>query len=188
MRAQLVEAMADLAGGASFRSLTVDDIARRAGLSRSAFYFYFQDKHELLTAAAAEVVEDLYAEADRWWHGRGEPEALIREALAGVAGLYERHRRLIGVAVEVSTYDAEVGAVWRALVNRFVDATSEHLRGEQAAGRVAAGLDLHATAESLVWMTERCLWLFLASGERSADDLVRQLAPIWMAVTYSDRA
>lgn len=187
VRAELVRALAALAEDASFRDLTVDEVARRAGLSRSAFYFYFEDKHELLTAAASEVVEDLYREADRWWHGRGEPEALVREALAGVAGVYARHGRLLGVAVEVSTYDPEFGAVWRALVDRFVEATADHVRAEQAAGRVGE-LDARGTAESLVWMSERCLWLFLASGERPVDDVVEQLAPVWMAAIYGARA
>lgn len=175
--------MVELAEDTSFRDLTVDGIARRAGLSRSAFYFYFQDKHDLLTAAAGEVVDELYREADRWWHGEGEPEARVRRALHGVAALYARHGRLLGVAVEVSTYDREVGGVWRALVTRFVDATVEHLRGEQEAGR-APPLDPRATAEPLVWMTERCLWLFLASGERSVDEVVDQLASVWLRAIY----
>lgn len=187
VRDRLVRAAVELADDVSFRDLTVDGIARRAGLSRSAFYFYFQDKHDLLTAAAGDVTEDLYREADRWWHGEGEPDALVREALTGVASLYSRHGRLLGLAVEVSTYDREVGAIWRALVNRFVEATAEHLRCEQAAGRVGA-IDARGTAESLVWMSERCLWLFLASGERSVEDVVGQLAAVWMAAIYPERA
>jgi hypothetical protein len=39
--------MGELAEEGSFRDLTVDGIARRAGLSRSAFYFYFPDKQDL---------------------------------------------------------------------------------------------------------------------------------------------
>lgn len=186
VRGRLVDALVELADGASFRDLTVDEIARRAGLSRSAFYFYFRDKHDLLMAAAAEVADDVYREADRWWHGEGEPAALVREALTGVASLYAHHRRQVRVAVEVSTYDPEVGAFWRELVDRFVDATAEHLQREQAAGRTGA-IDPRGTAESLVWMAERCLWLFLASGERSVEDLVDQLAPVWMAAIYGGR-
>ncbi|MBA2430220.1 MAG: helix-turn-helix transcriptional regulator, partial [Thermoleophilaceae bacterium] len=38
----------ELVEDASFKDLTVDEIARAAGISRSAFYFYFRDKHDLL--------------------------------------------------------------------------------------------------------------------------------------------
>ncbi len=187
VRAKLVEAIGELAEESAFRDLTVDVIARRAGLSRSAFYFYFRDKHDLLIAAAAEVADDLYVEADRWWHGQGEPGALVREALTGVASVYARHGRLLGLAVEVSTYDPDVRAFWRSLVERFVDATAEHLERERVAGRVGS-LDPRGTAESLVWMAERCFWLFLASSERSVAEVVDQLAAVWMAAIYAERA
>ncbi|MGI8585110.1 MAG: TetR/AcrR family transcriptional regulator [Thermoleophilaceae bacterium] len=187
VRAKLVEAIGELAAESAFRDLTVDVIARRAGLSRSAFYFYFRDKHDLLIAAAAEVADDLYVEADCWWHGQGEPGALVREALTGVASVYARHGRLLGLAVEVSTYDPDVRAFWRSLVERFVDATAEHLERERVAGRVGS-LDPRGTAESLVWMAERCFWLFLASSERSVAEVVDQLAAVWMAAIYAERA
>ncbi|CAN5798950.1 TetR/AcrR family transcriptional regulator [soil metagenome] len=187
VRAKLVEAIGELAAESAFRDLTVDVIARRAGLSRSAFYFYFRDKHDLLIAAAAEVADDLYVEADCWWHGQGEPGALVREALTGVASVYARHGRLLGLAVEVSTYDPDVRAFWRSLVERFVDATADYLEGERVAGRVAP-LDPRGTAESLVWMAERCFWLFLASSERSVAEVVDQLAAVWMAAIYAERA
>ena len=183
VRAKLVEAIGELAAESAFRDLTVDVIARRAGLSRSAFYFYFRDKHDLLIAAAAEVADDLYVEADCWWHGQGEPGALVREALTGVASVYARHGRLLGLAVEVSTYDPDVRAFWRSLVERFVDATAEHLEGELAAGRVGS-LDPRGTAESLVWMAERCFYIYLRDGERSVEELVDQLSSTWIAALY----
>src|SRR3712207_7614489 len=37
-----------LAEGASFAELNIERIATRAGISRTAFYFYFRDKRELL--------------------------------------------------------------------------------------------------------------------------------------------
>ncbi len=187
VRAKLIEAIGELAEESAFRDLTVDAIARHAGLSRSAFYFYFRDKHDLLIAAAAEVADDLYVEADRWWHGQGEPGALVREALTGVAFVYARHGGLLGLAVEVSAYDPDVRAFWRSLVERFVDATAEHLEHERDGGRLAAVVP-RPTAEALVWMAERCLWLFLARGERPVDEVVDQLASVWMAAIYADPA
>src|SRR3954453_15318802 len=92
---------------APFNVLTVDEIARAAGLSRSAFYFYFRDKNDLLIAAAEDLAAELYREADRWWHGEGAPRERIEAALRGMVDIYERHAPLFRVATEVSTYDAE---------------------------------------------------------------------------------
>ena len=188
VRAEVIRAMSELVETAPFRDLTVDEIARTAGLSRSAFYFYFRDKQDLLMAAAVQVFEELYREADRWWHGEGEPEALVRSSLTGVASAYARHGQLLGVAVEVSTYDEEVRAFWRELVERFIAATAGHLEREQAAGRVREDLDPRATAESLVWMAERVCWVYLRNGERSVPEVVDQLCVTWMAALYPRRS
>lgn len=166
-----------------FKDLTIDEIARGAGLTRSAFYFYFRDKHELLMAAVEDVVAALYREADRWWHGDGDGEQLIREALAGVAAVYTEHATLLRVATKVSTYDDEVREFWRSLVERFITATASHLRREQDAGR-ARPLDPDRTAESLVWMTERSCYMYLTRGERDSRELVDALAPVWAAALY----
>ncbi len=166
-----------------FKDLSVEEIARAAGLSRSAFYFYFRDKRDLLMAVAEEVADDLYREADRWWHGEGPPETLISVALEGAVAVYERHAGLIRVATEVSTYDEEVGRFWRELMGRFVVATADHLRREQTAGRMRP-LDPDTTAESLVWMMERCCYMYIARGERSARELIDSLTAVWAAALY----
>jgi len=185
VRAEVIRATTELVETAPFRDLTVDEIATRAGLSRSAFYFYFRDKHDVLMAAAADISDELYREADRWWHGEGEPAALVHEALTGVATLYARHARLFGVAVEVSTYDDDVRALWRALIERFIAATADHIVREQAAGAMPT-LDPRAAAESLVWMAERCFFIYLRDGERAVEELVDQLSSTWMAALYPD--
>ena len=71
--------------GATFADLNVERIARGAGISRTAFYFYFSDKRELLMRLSEDVTNDLYEQADIWWSGDGDPADLIREAIARVA-------------------------------------------------------------------------------------------------------
>lgn len=177
------EATLELVGETSFKDVTVDDIARKAGLSRSAFYFYFRDKHELLMAATAEVADELYREADHWWHGVGEPEALVREALGGIGAVYREHAPLLRVATEVSTYDEEMRQFWRSLVERFIEATDQHLSREQRAGRVRA-LDTRRAAEALVWMVERSLYIYVGGGEREPQEVIEMLVPLWLSALY----
>src|SRR5258707_15653352 len=75
-----------LADGNAFADLGIEQIARRAGISRTAFYFYFSDKRELLMRLTEDAAEALYAVADRWW-STGEPGE-VREALVGLVALY----------------------------------------------------------------------------------------------------
>jgi TetR/AcrR family transcriptional regulator, ethionamide resistance regulator len=146
-----------LAGGTSWADLGVERIATTAGISRTAFYFYFSDKRELLMRLTEDVSELLYLGAERWYSGEGEPEDEIREALVKIAALYEEHEALLRVIVEVSTYDEEVARFWRSLMGRFVEATRLTIEKEQAAGR-APKYPAEPTAFALVWMVERLLY------------------------------
>ena len=60
--------------------------------------------------------EGLYEQADRWWHGDGPPEELVRGALTDVAREWTENEVLLRTATEVSTYDEAVRNFWRGLV------------------------------------------------------------------------
>ncbi len=70
-----------LAEGASFAELGIERIATRAGISRTAFYFYFKDKRELLVRLTEDVNAQLVSAASTWWSGEGE----LRVALRAIA-------------------------------------------------------------------------------------------------------
>lgn len=59
-RLQFVEAARELAGERGFRGITVDDVCARAGLSKGAFYGYFEAKQDLLAA----ILDQEIAEVD----------------------------------------------------------------------------------------------------------------------------
>jgi len=168
-----------LAEGASYADLNIERIATRAGISRTAFYFYFRDKRELLMRLTEDVNELLYQQADIWFSGAGAPEPEIRQALTNIAALYAAHGVLLRAIVEVSTYDEEVATFWRGLVGRFVDATQKRLEIE------GTQLPPHATAFALVWMTERAFHQLTVQNEPIArEELVEALAGIWRRTVY----
>jgi AcrR family transcriptional regulator len=169
-----------LAEGATFAELNIERIATRAGISRTAFYFYFKDKRELLVRLTESINEQLMAAAAQWWSG----DADIRDALSGIAALYAEHGALMRATVEVSTYDEEMAVFWRGLVGRFVEATRQRIESEQAAGRALPG-PAHATAMALVWMVERSFYEQLVQGQPvGRDDLVDAIAAIFSRAVY----
>ncbi len=185
VEAAVLQAMQDLLGdGATYATLSVERIAKRAGISRTAFYFYFADKRELLMRLASKLSDGLYREADAWWSGAGDAPAQLQAALGQIAVLYRAHGPLVCAIVELSTYDEVVGPFWHALVGRFVEASAGRIAAEVTAGasRVASP---DATAFALVWMTERTLHQMLVQdGGVSDEELVRALAAVWVATVY----
>jgi TetR/AcrR family transcriptional regulator, ethionamide resistance regulator len=168
--------------GASFAELSIERIATRAGLSRTAFYFYFRDKRELLTRLTDEVADLLYAEADRWWSSEGGGREELRAALARVIALYHEHAVLLRAVVETAAYDEPMAQAWRSIVGRFVQATRRRIEAEQAAGAAPASLPAEETAFALSWMTERACYQSLVQGRD--DELPEALTEIWLRAIY----
>jgi TetR/AcrR family transcriptional regulator, ethionamide resistance regulator len=186
IEAAVLQAMEELlAEGATYATLSVERIAKRAGISRTAFYFYFADKRELLMRLASKLSDELYHEADAWWSGAGDGPQQLTTALGKIAALYRAHGPLVRAIVEIATYDEVVGPFWRTLVERFVSASAQRIAAEIDVGRADATLNPEATAFALVWMVERVLYEMLAQdGPVSDDEIVRALARIWIATVY----
>lgn len=168
-----------LAEGGSFADLNIEKIAKRAGISRTAFYFYFSDKRELLKRLTEDITDILFVQAERWFEGEGDPETELREALGNIAKLYTDHGVILRAIVEVSTYDDEIATFWRGLMARFCDATQRRLEAE------GAQVPARAAAFALVWMTERAYYQQLVQqSPLPGDELVDAVVGIWMRTAY----
>ena len=174
-----------LAEGASYADLNIERIATRAGISRTAFYFYFRDKRELLMRLTEEVNELLYQQADIWFSGAGEPEPEMREALTNIAALYAEHGVLLRAIVEVSTYDEEVAQFWRGMLGRFVDASRRRIeleqRGRPRGRRARAGDVVRAVLDDRAHDVPAPR---PGRARSPRDELVDALVGIWLRSVY----
>jgi TetR/AcrR family transcriptional regulator, ethionamide resistance regulator len=169
-----------LSEGASYAELNVERIARAAGISRTAFYFYFKDKRDLLMRLAGDISDELYRQADIWFSGDGDPETEIREALTEVLALYDEHGALIRAVVEVATYDEEIARFWRRLLTRYVDATQRRIEEQ------GTPVPPRATAFGLIWMVERTYYEQLVHDEPiPADELISALSGVFLRTIYA---
>ena len=185
VQAAVLQATEDLLSqGGSFADLKIERIAAGAGISRTAFYFYFRDKRELLMRLCEDVTSALYEEADAWFSGDSMTRTEVHDALMRVATLYDDHGPLLRAITEVATYDEELAGFWRALLQRFADATSKRIEAEQQAGR-AGEMEAVPTAFSLVWMTERTLYEHMVQrGGQDLEALVDAMAGVWTRAVY----
>ena len=157
VQARVLEATeALLSEGASFADLGIERIATRAGISRTAFYFYFGDKRELLMRLTEEVNALLFEQADIWFSGDGD-----RRTSCGRA---DEHRRALRRARAcccarssrsrpTTTRSRSSGARRRALRRRDARADRGGARGRPRARRAGARDRVRAR-----WMTERTLY------------------------------
>jgi TetR/AcrR family transcriptional regulator, ethionamide resistance regulator len=170
--------------GATYADLNIEKIATRAGISRTAFYFYFADKRELLMRMSADVNELMFQQASAWWQGSGEdPDGELREALGAISKIYREHDALLRVIVEVSTYEQATGDYWRGLMKRFTDAVEDRIAIEQAAGRALPG-PAAKLAFVLVWATERSLYQAYINDGNDPEGAVEALAILFRRTIY----
>jgi TetR/AcrR family transcriptional regulator, ethionamide resistance regulator len=187
VEADLLQAVNELLDeGASYTDLDVGRIAHRAGISRTAFYFYFADKRELLKRLTEDVVALLYEQADRWWSGSGDGRADLDTALRNAAGLWRANAPVLSAIVEVSGYDAEIREFWRAVIERFIEATTVRLQHEWGPGPHSPSAA--ATAHVLCWMTERIYYQALYEpGDRHWASVLDSLVSVWHRSAYGPR-
>jgi len=173
-----------LAQGTPYADLRVEQIATRAGISRTAFYFYFRDRRDLLMRLTEGVAEDLYTEADVWWSGDGDGAIELRAALGQMIALYRDHGPLLRAVVEASAYDQPVAEFWRALMERFVHASRERIEREQREGLVGP-MPARQIAFALCWMTERaCYQRTVQGGALDDHDFVEAMVRTWVGAVY----
>ena len=73
---------------------TIDDIARRAGVSKGTVYLYFDSKTEIMLSLADSTNERITAELEKIASGGGEPSTRLRRCLLyRVMTLYDLMKR-----------------------------------------------------------------------------------------------
>ena len=159
----------------------------RTSLSRSSFYVYFRDRHELLLRVVEEIGGQLFAVAERWFAGSGGAGEDVRVALEGVVAVYAGHGPVMRAISDAASVDPEVETVYDGLIASFVEATAARLDDEAADARRTRSLaDPHDTAHALVWMTERYLSRsFGSSSPRvSRQTAANTLYEVWVRALY----
>jgi AcrR family transcriptional regulator len=81
VRAQILRTAADLFRERGYRASTLDDIARRLGMSKTSLYGHFRAKEEMLAAISRETIESFTRELTLVLRSRLAPEDKLRRVV-----------------------------------------------------------------------------------------------------------
>lgn len=167
------------------RTLAVAELMARTGLGRSSFYVYFRDIPDLLYRLLERIEGELFAVAQAWLVGGGDPVADARRSLEGVVGVYLRHGPVLRAIKVAVSGDPEVERRFRAgPVEHFVTAVAERIEDEVARGRIPHPVP-RDVARALVLMNEA--YLLDTLGRVPPEDpaqVVAALHFVWMRTLY----
>jgi TetR/AcrR family transcriptional regulator, ethionamide resistance regulator len=167
--------------------ISVDELARGAGISRPSFYFYFGSKEDVLLTVAERVARELEEEVAARLAGiTDDPRSAISAAIEAVAEQWRKRGPLLRAAIEAWGSVPPVRETWEKVMAGFVAGSTaivEHERGRGAAG---PGPEARALVTALTWMNERCFYTTFAGLEPSLgrEELVNTLTEVWMRAIY----
>ena len=168
--------------------ISVDDLARGAGISRPSFYFYFPSKDavvltivdRLVAAAAGSREEALKMLAE------GEPRAGLRQGLEDLYRAFRARRAVVLAAAELRMTNPEAREVWSQVMEGWVADVTAVIEAERARGAAPDGQPARDLAIALVQMNGRVQYASFAGESPSLEEdrVLDVLVDVWLATIY----
>ena len=138
-----------------FDDLRMDMIARRAFVSRTTVYFYFDNKRALVDRLIHLAFADMREAAAPYLDGAGEPRLELRLALTRVIGVVNANEDVLLLAAALFGQGDHLPAKWEPYIRRFVADATGRIRRDQERGVAADDFDARIAAQALCAMVER---------------------------------
>ena len=140
---EILEAALSVFAETGFAAAKLNEIARRAGVSKAALYLYFETKEELFRAVARTLVAtNLSAMAGALEASEAPFAELAPALLGGAAGLLAQDRAIsiVRMVITESRNFPDLARIWREdVVERVLALVGELIARAQARGEVIAG-------------------------------------------------
>jgi AcrR family transcriptional regulator len=180
LESRLRDALAELTSqGASFRELSVSQLLDLAGVARSTFYSYYEDKVAMLLVLAEASLRRVY-EAPAQWIRRGADATRddIAAAMRLLLDVFLADAAVLRAVAETAAYDRRVRAAYQGAVQDYAQAMARAIRAGQSDRRMRS-VDAATTAEALAWMVERTVSLIAAeTSPASLDSIAEALTDV----------
>ena len=172
-----------------FADISVDDLAKGAGLSRPTFYFYFASKEAVLL----KLLEPLIAQADKGFDGAieslpADPRRAFREGIRIFFTAFGSHSVVARAGTEAMTTSPDIRAIWSTFMQKWIKQTAALIEYERSRGAAPENIGALDLATSLNQMNERAMTATLVAedGAVAQDRLVDTLAHIWLTSIYGE--
>lgn len=171
----------------SFADISVDDLAKGAGISRPTFYFYFASKEAVLLS----LMDPLIKRADTGFDNAmdtmpAEPHEAIRRGIEIFFSSFGSHPATARAGAEAVNSSPEFRAIWAGLMQKWIGLTAALINAERQRGAAPETLPALDLATSLNLMNEKMMMATLADDRPSVEHgrVVDTLTHIWLTSIY----
>ncbi len=167
-----------------FRDLTIAELMAQTGVSRSVFYQYFADLHDLMENLLGDLKQEILEVATPWITAESDPAAKLVESLSGLVKVCYRRGPILRAVFEAAPMDERLEGAWNDFIRVFDDAVAERIERDQAAGLVPK-FDARPVAIALNRMDVGTLIHHFGRRPRSKPDPVyRAILQVWISTIY----
>lgn len=185
---KILAAAVDVFASKGYAAATVGEIVERSGLSRGAFYLYFENKNDIFKALVQQAVSDCYDIAPA---SRDLPlKERIRNSTKAHLEQFARHRGVLRCLFEVSTIEPELGALHNRYRAEFIRRIERHLERALEAG-LCRPLDPKLVSYCLGCMIGGVAYMWLCAdfdpwedAPIRMDPVVDQITEFWYRTIY----
>jgi AcrR family transcriptional regulator len=135
-RAAILNAALDFVWSHPFRDMTVTSLMTSTGVSRSAFYQYFSDLHEVMETLLTMLQEEIFTAVEPWLTGVGDPIVRIQETLAVLVDVCHQRGPFLRAITDAASADPRLEEAWLQFLAGFDDAATARIEADQKQGLI----------------------------------------------------
>jgi TetR/AcrR family transcriptional regulator, ethionamide resistance regulator len=174
----------------SLAEISVDDLARGAGISRSTFYFYFPSRDAVILTLVDRMVDEAAERKDEALAAlRDDPRAGWRQGIEAFYEIFGSRRGAILAAAELRATNAEARTLWSQVMAGWTADVTAIIESERERGAAPPGLQARDLAIALLQMNERVQHATFAGETPSVpeESVVGVLLEVWLSAIYGTR-
>ena len=167
-----------------FRDLTISGVTKQAGVSRTSFYQYFDDLHNLMEELLNDLEGEIVAVAEPWFTAKSDVTLKLCESLYGVVRVCYHRGPILRAIFEAAPMEERLEKSWSEFVKIFDDAVTARIKQDQKDG-LATNFEPRPVAIALNRMDVSILIHHFGSNPRSDIQTVYDsIARIWLNTIY----
>lgn len=157
--------------GHKFATLSIDELASEAGISRATFYLHFRDKGELVSRIMSQLSDELVRSNGEWLTDSEDftPES-VRRAVAGTVKTFKKHHAIVAAINDTAPFDENVAALYLKMIDDICAQSRRSFAKVRRDGKGKAGAT-DDVSDALTWMVVMYAARFV--GRRSGAELSR---------------
>ncbi len=171
--------------------ISVDDLAKGAGISRPTFYFYFPSKDAVLMTLIERVIVEADSALDRQSDQAPSDRCdFWRTAINFFFEGFGAHKGVSRAGYEARATVSEAGEMWSRFMQKWIDNTARIIEAERARGEAPVTLPAQDLATALNLMNERVLIAAFADERPAVPEghVLDTLVHIWITTIYGGTA